>query len=273
MSLQNSVESINFIRPASVPGSELLIGKNSSRLWRVFHETYTFCACTQAAAGWRYRNKEFFLGDRSSMFMEPGETHCNTAVYKPADFKVLMIQPALVTDAAKELGLSMTPHLHNPDSNDPQLFLTLYRFCAAVETGASLLEQQTLFTACVRILLERSEQRPPSPGGMNAHRAVARIKCYLQDRFAEPVSLDELVALTGLSRFHLVRTFAKQVGMAPHTYQIHVRIETARALLKAGVPPISVSTDVGFADQSHFTRHFKRYWGTTPSRYAASLRL
>jgi AraC-like DNA-binding protein len=42
---------------------------------------------------------------------------------------------------------------------------------------------------------------------------------YLQERFAEPLSLDELVALTGLNRFHLVRTFAKQVGMTPQAYQ------------------------------------------------------
>lgn len=103
---------------------------------------------------------------------------------------------------------------------------------------------------------------------MNAHHAVARIRHYLQERFAESVSLDELVTLSGLSRFHLVRTFAKQVGMPPHAYQVNVRINTARALLKASVPPVNVSTDVGFSDQSHFTRHFKRAWGTTPSVYA-----
>lgn len=272
MSLQNSVESLSFIRPVSVPGTELLIANNSARKWQVFHKTYTFCACAQAEARWRYGGKEFSSGDCGSMLMEPGETHCNTTVYKPADFKVLLISPAIVIDAAKELGLPTTPHLRCASSDDPKLFSTLYRFCAAVETGESLLEQQSLFAACARLLLEHCEQKLPTLGGTNANRAVARIKRYLQERFAEHVSLDELAALTGLSRFHLVRTFAKQVGMAPHSYQINVRIETARALLKAGVPPVSVSTDVGFADQSHFTRHFKRLCGTTPSRYANAVR-
>lgn len=272
MSLQNSIEKINFIRPVSVPGADLLIANNSSRAWRVFHETYTLCAVAQGASCNTYRGKKLLLKDRSSILMEPGETHCAVAL-TPGDFKVLLITPALVTDAAKELGLSMTPHLHNPDSDDPKLFLTLYRFCAAVENGASVLEQQSLFATCLRTLLEQAEQRLPAPGGMNEHHAVARIKRYLQDRFAEPVSLDELVALTGLSRFHLVRTFAKQVGMPPHIYQINFRIARACKLLAAGVQPVRLSTDLGFADQSHFTRHFKRVWGVTPSRYAASLKL
>ena len=273
MSQQHSGESLSFIQPVSIPGTELIIANNSSRMWRVFHETYTICSCAQAATDWRYGGKEFSLVDGGNMLMEPGETHCNTAVYKPADYNVLLISPTVVTDAAKELGVSTTPHLRSASNDDLRLFLTLYRFCSAVETGASLLEQQSLFSACVGILLEHTERRPPTLGGTKAHLAVARIKCCLLERFAESVSLDELVTLSGLSRFHLVRIFAKHVGMAPHAFQIKVRINAARALLKAGVPPVSVSTDVGFSDQSHFTRHFKRAWGVTPSRYANAVRL
>lgn len=272
MSLQNSVESLNFIRPVSVHGADLLIANNSTRAWRVFHETYTLCTVAQGRSRYRYRGKELFMNDHSSALMEPGETHCSVTLL-PGDFKVIMIAPAVVTDASRELGLTSTPHLRRSDSADPKLFLSLYRFCAAVENESSVLEQQSLFAACLRTLLEQTEQRPPALDGMNEHHAVARIKRYLHERFAEAVSLDELEALTGLSRFHLVRTFTKQIGMPPHIYQINIRIARAGKLLKAGVPPVCVSTDLGFADQSHFTRHFKRVWGVTPSRYAAAVML
>ena len=270
MSQQESGENLSFIRPPSIPGTELIVANNSARMWRVFHETYTICSCAQAATRWRYGGKEFHTNDGGNMLMEPGETHCNTVVYKPADYRVLLISPAVVTDAAKELGLPSTPHLRFASNGDPGLFMALYRFCDAVETGGSLLEQQSWFTACVRTLLEHTERRPPTLGSTKAHHAVARIKHYLKDRYAESVCLDELVALSGLSRFHLVRIFAKHVGMTPHEFQIKVRINAARALLKAGVPPVSVSTDLGFYDQSHFTRHFKSAWGVTPGRYANS---
>jgi AraC family transcriptional regulator len=51
-------------------------------------------------------------------------------------------------------------------------------------------------------------------------------------------------------------------------YQVHVRIERASELLRAGIPPADAAARVGFADQSHFTPHFKRIWRTTPARYA-----
>jgi AraC-like DNA-binding protein len=99
-------------------------------------------------------------------------------------------------------------------------------------------------------------------------RAIERAKHYLHDKFNESVSLDELVALTRLSRFHLVRAFALHTGIPPHAYQLKLRIERACVLLRAGVTAAEAATQVGFADQSHFTRHFKRLRRITPGQYA-----
>lgn len=99
-------------------------------------------------------------------------------------------------------------------------------------------------------------------------RAIERAKLHLHDRFNESVSLDELMALTSLSRFHLVRAFALHTGMPPHAYQLKLRIERACVLLRAGVTAAEAATQVGFADQSHFTRHFKRIRRITPGQYA-----
>jgi AraC-like DNA-binding protein len=99
-------------------------------------------------------------------------------------------------------------------------------------------------------------------------RAIERAKHYLHDNFSEAISLDELVALTRLSRFHLVRTFALHTGIPPHAYQLKLRIERACVLLRSGVTAAETATQVGFADQSHFTRHFKRIRRITPARYA-----
>ena len=99
-------------------------------------------------------------------------------------------------------------------------------------------------------------------------RAIERAKHYLRDNFNESVSLDELVELTRLSRFHLVRAFALHTGIPPHAYQLKLRIERACVLLRAGVTAAEAAIQVGFADQSHFTRHFKRLRGLTPGQYA-----
>ena len=97
---------------------------------------------------------------------------------------------------------------------------------------------------------------------------MARAKAYLSEHCSEPVSLHDLALVSGFSRFGLVHAFTKQVGLSPHAYQVHVRIERARALLQQGVSPATVATTMGFADQSHFTRHFRRILQVTPSQYA-----
>lgn len=273
MPQHNSGERLKIIRPLSVPGTELLIANNSSKIWKVFHETYTLCSCSQGMASWQHDGKEFPSGEGSNMLMEPGEMHCTNKIHMPVDFKVLLIDPAVVIEAANELGISSIPHLRHVSNEDPRLFCSFHRFCTSVEMGENLLEQQSFFVACIRNLLDHTERRPPTLSTYNAQRAIERIKHYLQERFAEPVSLDELMALTGLSRYYLVRTFAKQIGMPPHMFQINVRIARACTLLKAGISSTNVSTSVGFADQSHFTRHFKRVWGITPSHYAKAARL
>jgi len=84
------------------------------------------------------------------------------------------------------------------------------------------------------------------------------------------VPLRELAAVSGLSRFELVRRFHAQTGLTPHAFQTDLRIARARRLLAGGEPPAAVAAACGFADQPHLTRVFKRAVGVTPARYAAA---
>jgi len=55
--------------------------------------------------------------------------------------------------------------------------------------------------------------------------------------------------------------------LAPHAYQINLRINQARELLRAGQALADVAFALGFCDQSHFHRSFKAYTGITPKQY------
>jgi AraC family transcriptional regulator len=78
-----------------------------------------------------------------------------------------------------------------------------------------------------------------------------------------------VAAAVHLSPFHLARQFKQFTGATPHRYLVQVRVNAARSLLSAGSGQRSlaeVASAVGFADQSHLTRQFKRHFGVTPSR-------
>lgn len=264
-------ESVVYTRPAALPGTELLLAQRCTRLWHVFHERYVICAGRNGSTDWRYRSKTHYqAGPAGYMLMEPGESHRNLTMRGLPDFSTLFIDPAMMLDAAHELGLNGTPHLRLAQDNRPGLCRALTALVRAVKTDASPLEQQSRLAVCVRLLVDHYlERTPPSSGVAAAGRAaVERAKTMLWDRFNDTITLDELAAAAGCSRFHLLRTFAQHTGLPPHAYQIRVRVERSRRLLANGVPISVAALNVGFADQSHFTRHFKRIMRVTPSRYA-----
>ena len=260
-------ERLTFHRPPALPGVELLSAHDSSQAWHVFHERFDVCACREAHAPWRYRGRTETFVDRSVGLMEPGETHCNTSVHKPADFKVLLIDRELFARLAAEVGIDAPLHFRIAQSVDPGLFDSVYRFGDALERDAPSLEQEALFAVCAHRLLCLTETAPRPPRAAGRY-AVERARRHLQERFTDCVSLQELARIAGMSRFHLVREFTREVGIPPHAYQVHVRVEHARRLIRRGTSPAEAALLSGFSDQSHLNRHFRHIWGITAGAYA-----
>jgi AraC-like DNA-binding protein len=108
----------------------------------------------------------------------------------------------------------------------------------------------------------------PSADGDGAAPYVTRARAYLDEHWVRNVPLDELATVAGVSKFHLARRFTEAVGLPPHTYQNRVRVQRAMSLLTDGVSVQDAAVRTGFSDASHLCRHFKRFTGTTPGRYA-----
>jgi AraC-like DNA-binding protein len=90
--------------------------------------------------------------------------------------------------------------------------------------------------------------------------------------YDQPLTLQALGDAVGLNRFAVLRGFRRAVGISPHAFLIQVRVERAKQMLAAGIGIATVSQRVGFADQSHLNRHFKRLVGVTPAVYARGVR-
>lgn len=102
-----------------------------------------------------------------------------------------------------------------------------------------------------------------------APRSVILAMEYIHENYPGDVSLADIAAAAHLSPYHLTRVFKKATGVSPHQYLVQVRVNSARSLLAAGAGNRSlaeIANAVGFADQSHLTRHFKRQLGVTPKQ-------
>jgi AraC-like DNA-binding protein len=99
---------------------------------------------------------------------------------------------------------------------------------------------------------------------------AARFRELLDEHVTEPLNLEWAAAMLSRSASHLIRSFKREFGVSPYAYVLGRRIDTARALLLHGARPAEVAVRVGFYDQAHFTRHFKKHTSTTPARFARS---
>jgi len=102
---------------------------------------------------------------------------------------------------------------------------------------------------------------------------LRRIRDLLQDRFQEPLSLEELSSEAGIHPVYLVQCFRRHFRCTPGHFQRQLRVEFARDKLTKTMLSLSeIALLAGFADQSHLTRWFKQFTGITPARYRAAHR-
>jgi AraC family transcriptional regulator len=111
-------------------------------------------------------------------------------------------------------------------------------------------------------------QSPPRHVGS---AALERAMDYLHAHWSEDVSLMVLAESAGMSMAHFSRLFRQKLGVSPHQYLIRLRCEKACEMLRRGRLTVAeIAQNVGFFDQSHLTRHFKRQYRMTPSEWLAS---
>jgi len=103
-----------------------------------------------------------------------------------------------------------------------------------------------------------------APRGILSKTALNRIKDYVLAHLDEPIEIAALAQITGRSPFHFCRVFSRSVGMSPHRYIVHLRLQRAVELVRerrSGLAAIAIST--GFADQSHLSRWVRRVYGAS----------
>ena len=132
----------------------------------------------------------------------------------------------------------------------------------------SPLESRGLDAATGASVVPPAELQPaPRCAGIRPD-VLARVLQVIDQRFNEPLRVEDLGRHAALSPFHFARMFKVSVGQAPHAYLTAKRMQHARELLSTTTMPIAeVATRVGFRTQAHFSGVFRRQVGMTPGHY------
>lgn len=205
----------------------------------------------------------------------PDEVHTGEAADEEGwEFRMFYFDSELLRTAAsmtvgKQIDL---PSFRQPVIDDPDLSLQICQLHTALESEQSKLTRQELFLLTLAELAKRhADVRLPEPNRGQERRVVRRIREYLDENIHRNVALEELAELSGLSPYYLIRVFRQELGLTPHAYFEQLRVHRARRLLKEGLSIADVAVYLGFTDQSHLHRHFKKLTGVTPGAYRSAI--
>jgi AraC-like DNA-binding protein len=265
-----SAERTTYFRPPGLDGVEALHASFVTHAYRPHsHPTWTVAMMERGAASFALDDTEQRAADGELFVLEPESVHTGVpAVPGGWAYKVLYLDPALLGTWSE--GDAVPQAARWVVFRDAALRAALAAAHRALAEEPPGLAVDDAVLAAVDALRPHLRPGPRAARRRPEHAAVRRARRYLEERWAEPVTLAELAAHARLSRFELARTFRTQVGLPPHAFQLDLRIERARALLVAGEPPAAAAAACGFYDQAHLTRVFKRAVGVTPARYARS---
>ncbi len=162
-----------------------------------------------------------------------------------------------------------TPSFRASMLADPDLASAFHVAHRRMEEPAGALEAQEGMFRVMAALFARHGRMIVTPLATREPTAAARARDYLAAHWDKDVGLEDLARVSGVSRAHLIRAFRREFHITPHAFLTDLRIRRARQFLRDGAAPAEVAADCGFADQAHFTRHFKARTGITPGQFRA----
>lgn len=235
------------------------------------HEEFTIGVCVGGSELIDYRGGRVRATPGSIVVLAPGEMHTGGpgSTTDGYAYRALYADPGLLTDGI--LGAAL-PHFREPLLDDAELAVALRSAHTQLSVCPDPLEAESRLPWLLTALARRHSTSRPAPDEIPGAAWVAHaVRDRLADELLTPPSLNALAADFGLSRYQLLRAFRTTMGIPPYAWLAQYRVTRARGLLEAGGRPAEVAAQVGFADQAHLTRWFRRVLGVTPAAYRNSV--
>lgn len=262
---------------SALAGVQAVAARSRHAFARHTHDQFGIGVMRQGAQVSHSGRGQVRAGPGHVITVNPGEVHDGAPIGDtPRAWQMLYLDPDVVAQAANDLAkdgyAGACYEFEHPAQHQPALardVLALYSH--AIGAAAPLACDALLLRILVQARGDGGRWRVAAAGpGMPA--GIRHARSLIDDAPADTLSLADLAAACGLSRYQTLRAFARATGMTPHAYQIQRRLLLARQLIRRGMTLADAAAASGFADQSHMTRLFVRTYGVSPGCYAMAAR-
>ena len=259
-----------FRRSQLLPHVEMRRANQSAACYHTHsHDEFSVGVIDAGTASYRNRQQQTRIHAGMSVMINPGDAHsCNPDPGQRWSYRMLFMDARWMAHLQTEVqGLAVGDYAPFAQSSSAapackQAFDALFHTLEQDENPLAADEQLVCFlmTHCFDPAAFEPDRRQPQS-------QLQRAKELILDQLAENITLASMAETSGLSPYHLIRSFKQAYGQTPHAFQLDQRINRGKQLLKQGQTIVDVALQLGFADQSHFQRHFKKRHALTPKVY------
>ncbi len=239
------------------------------------HDYYVISLIARGRQSFTHKGTKYRTPPGGLILINPGVVHTGEAAdIQGFELRALYPSLPLMETAAYELtGHHVLPFFKEVLIDHPRATNHISSLHQAILEGVGMLESESRLLWVMAQLIKRYADTTSREGHLGKEKhAIRQARQYIDEHFAENVSLRALAEHVALSPYYLLRAFRAEVGMPPYVYLESVRIRHTQRLIKAGLSLAEVAAEVGFSSQSHMTRQFKKIIGVTPGKYAHHVR-
>jgi len=230
-----------------------------------YHNTYTI-GLTYKGVLKSYNSYESYESyEYSIRINNPGEVHSG----KSKDWSHVNFYPNIdvMTNIYEQIFLEKrTPYFKRHIIDNKILFFKLHNFFNSYfQKEDDILIESNLIDALSNLILTSIIYTKSYENIFEDKRIIKNTYEYINDEIDKKFTLENLASNVNLSKYHFLRLFKKEFGLTPHAFIVNERLNRANRLIQNGLSISQASIQVGFNDQSHYSRNFKKYFGYTPS--------
>jgi AraC family transcriptional regulator len=192
------------------------------------------------------------------------------------EYTIITLDPSLFARIAYESTeldiIELVPHFGKPDALVYQIGIALKSVLETNKSGSRLYAESTAVMLIAHLLQNYSAKKNPiesinNSSGLPKYKLRKAIE-YINEHLADDISLEAIAKEISMSQYHFARLFKQSMEVSVHQYVIRRRVEVAKQLLTQGNLNITdIAFQVGFANPSHLSHHFKRIVGVTPKMF------
>ena len=241
-----------------------------------FHDRLSFAIVTEGEGEFRFKYGYRKASVGSIIKIAPREVHSSGKSIDQNHFKyrVFYLTNSSIQHIlnAEEYKADNEISFKEQISFDENLFFRSLLAHKNLDRKTDPLYRETIFTNLILTLLgNHTYTKTKLPIIDSRPSYLSTIIEYLQAYYRKPISLEQLSIIARRSPSQIIRTFQKHIGVAPHVYLTNLRVIKAKELLSQNLSISQAAFEVGFNDQSHLHRYFKRINHVTPGKFKRSI--